>query len=82
MTDRALRSTAQRIEALRSEVKELEAELLALVRTVAPELLALQGVGPITAAQILISWSHPAASGPKQRLPPSQASLQSPPHQG
>ncbi|MFF2132489.1 transposase [Streptomyces olivochromogenes] len=59
MTVRALRSTAQRIEALRSEVKGLEAELLALVRTVAPELLALQGVGPITAAQILISWSHP-----------------------
>ncbi|MGW1505612.1 transposase [Streptomyces mirabilis] len=59
MTVRALRSTAQRIEALRSEAKELEAELLTLVRTVAPELLALQGVGPITAAQILISWSHP-----------------------
>ncbi|MFC6060859.1 IS110 family transposase, partial [Streptomyces pratens] len=58
MTVRALRSAAQRIEALRSEAKELEAELLALVRTVAPELLALQGVGPISAAQILISWSH------------------------
>ncbi|MCQ8836640.1 transposase, partial [Streptomyces malaysiensis] len=58
MTVRALRSAAQRIEALRSEAKELEAELLALVRTIAPELLALQGVGPISAAQILISWSH------------------------
>ncbi|WP_239069984.1 MULTISPECIES: transposase [unclassified Streptomyces] len=58
MTVRALRSAAQRIEALRSEAKELEAELLTLVRTVAPELLALQGVGPISAAQILISWSH------------------------
>ncbi|MFF2898622.1 transposase [Streptomyces sp. NPDC057966] len=58
MTVRALRSAAQRIEALRSEAKELEAELFALVRTVAPELLALQGVGPISAAQILINWSH------------------------
>ncbi|MGW7287556.1 transposase [Streptomyces sp. NPDC054847] len=58
MTVRALRSAAQRTEALRSEAKELEAELLALVRTIAPELLALQGVGPISAAQILISWSH------------------------
>lgn len=25
----------------------------------APELLELQGVGPITAAQVLVSWSHP-----------------------
>ncbi|MEV6534166.1 IS110 family transposase [Streptomyces sp. NPDC051639] len=58
MTVRALRSAAQRIEALRSESKELELELLALVRTVAPELLVLQGIGPISAAQILISWSH------------------------
>ncbi|MEU1409621.1 IS110 family transposase [Streptomyces sp. NPDC005728] len=58
MTVRALRSAAQRIEALRAEGKELELELLALVRTVAPELLALQGIGPISAAQILISWSH------------------------
>ncbi|WP_371681409.1 IS110 family transposase [Streptomyces sp. NBC_01276] len=59
MTVRALRSAAQRIEALRAEAKELELEILALVRTIAPELLALQGIGPISAAQILISWSHP-----------------------
>ncbi|WP_331733498.1 IS110 family transposase (plasmid) [Streptomyces sp. NBC_00080] len=58
MTVCALRSAAQRIEALRAEAKELELELLALVRTLAPALLALQGVGPISAAQILISWSH------------------------
>ncbi|MFI6494889.1 transposase [Streptomyces sp. NPDC050564] len=25
----------------------------------APELLVLLGVGPITAAQVLVSWSHP-----------------------
>jgi hypothetical protein len=29
-----------------------------LVREVAPELLKLLGVGPITATQILVSWSH------------------------
>ncbi|MEV6210150.1 IS110 family transposase [Kitasatospora sp. NPDC051914] len=58
MTVRALRSAAHRIEALRSEAKELEAELLTIVRTIAPELLALQGVGPISTAQILVSWSH------------------------
>ncbi|MFD7058605.1 transposase [Streptomyces sp. NPDC059906] len=37
---------------------ELELELLALVCAVAPELLALQGIGPISAARILISWLH------------------------
>ncbi|MFG2631673.1 transposase [Streptomyces sp. NPDC048473] len=33
--------------------------MLALVREVAPELLDLLGVGPITATQILVSRSHP-----------------------
>jgi len=28
-------------------------------RAAAPALLAQRGVGPITAAQVLISWSHP-----------------------
>ncbi|MGW4518957.1 IS110 family transposase [Streptomyces sp. NPDC004393] len=58
MTIRALRSTAQRIRHLQAEARELENELLQLVRQQAPELLALLGVGPITAAQILVSWSH------------------------
>lgn len=59
MTIRALRSTAQRIRHLQAEAHELENELLQLVRQQAPELLDLLGVGPITAAQILVSWSHP-----------------------
>ncbi|MEE1805381.1 IS110 family transposase [Streptomyces sp. BE133] len=59
MTVRALRSTAQRIHALQAEAKELEGEMLLLVCEVAPELLDLLGVGPITATQILVSWSHP-----------------------
>ncbi|PNG89637.1 hypothetical protein SMF913_25102 [Streptomyces malaysiensis] len=58
MTVRAMRSTAQRIQALQTEAKELENEILALVRQQALELLGLLGVGPITAAQILVSWSH------------------------
>ncbi|MEU6603380.1 IS110 family transposase [Streptomyces flaveolus] len=58
MTARVMRSTAQRIQILQAEVKALENEILALVRQQAPELLDLLGVGPITAAQILISWSH------------------------
>ncbi|MER6434160.1 transposase [Streptomyces sp900105245] len=59
MTPRALCSTAQRIQTLQTETKELETEILSLVRQVAPELLGLLGVGPITAAQVLVSWSHP-----------------------
>ncbi|MFF1691056.1 MULTISPECIES: transposase [unclassified Streptomyces] len=55
-----MRSTAQRIQTLQAEAEaeELENEILALVRQQAPELLDLLGVGPITAAQILVSRSH------------------------
>jgi transposase len=59
MTARALRSTAQRVQALQTEAKALENEILGLVRQLVPELLDLLGVGPITAAQVLVSWSHP-----------------------
>jgi transposase len=58
MTVRALRSTAQRIRLLAAEAAELRAELERLVAAVAPWLLELPGVGPISAAQILVSWSH------------------------
>ena len=59
MTARALQSTAQRILTLRREVDELEAEIQPLVTAIRPDLLGLAGIGPISAAQILISWSHP-----------------------
>lgn len=58
MTVRALRCTAQRIQTLTAEAKELEKEIHLLVQAMAPELLALVGVGPISAAQVLVSWSH------------------------
>jgi transposase len=58
MTIRALKSTAQRIQALAGEAAELRAELERLVAAVAPWLLELPGVGPISAAQVLVSWSH------------------------
>jgi transposase len=41
------------------EAKQLGKELGTLARAVAPVLLAQRGVGPVTAAQVLISWSHP-----------------------
>lgn len=58
-TVRVLRSTALRILALRQEANDLEAEIEPLVAVMHPQLLTLPGVGPISAAQVLISWSHP-----------------------
>jgi transposase len=58
MTVRVLRSTAQRIRLLAAEAAGLGAELERLVAAVTPWLLELPGVGPISAAQVLVSWSH------------------------
>lgn len=45
-----------------------------LVAQVAPELLALPGVGPVTAAVVIVAWSHHgrirSESAPKPRSPP------------
>jgi transposase len=57
-TVRALRATAQRIQLLQAEANALQAELTALVGAIAPWLLELPGVGPISAAQVLVSWSY------------------------
>jgi transposase len=54
----ALRSTARRALALEAEAADLESELELIVRELAPVLLAEPGVGVITAAQLLSSWSH------------------------
>jgi transposase len=58
MTIKALRLTAQRIQLLAVEAAGLRADLDRLVAAVAPWLLELPGVGPISAAQVLVSWSH------------------------
>jgi transposase len=55
----ALRSIARRIRAATREALTLQAEIRNLVERLAPALLAEHGVGPISAAQILIAWSHP-----------------------
>src|SRR5439155_2532310 len=64
-TDRQLRGTllamqllAVRIDALTLEERTLKQEILPLARELAPQLLAEPGVGPITAASILLAWSH------------------------
>jgi transposase len=58
-TVQALRLTAERVLAAHTEATQLAKELGVLVAAMAPALLAQPGVGPITAAQVLISWSHP-----------------------
>jgi transposase len=54
----ALRSLARRIEAATAEADELEREILKHVRALVPELLNEPGVGPIVAAQLIVTWSH------------------------
>ena len=58
-TKQALRSLARRIRALTAEITDLKASIAELVEGVAPHLLDQPGVGPITAAQVFIAWSHP-----------------------
>jgi len=50
---------AQRLIALRTDITTNEKALLELTRLVAPQLLDQPGIGPITAAQVFASWSHP-----------------------
>ena len=60
VTVSTLRSIAARIRFLIAQTAELDAELQVLVRhhPAGPTLLAEPGVGPVVAAQLLVSWSH------------------------
>jgi transposase len=53
-----LRTLARRIEAATVEADELEREILAHVRALAPQLLDEPGVVPIVAAQLIVACSH------------------------
>jgi transposase len=53
-----LRSLARRVRTATLEADELEREILAHVRALAPSLLDEPGVGPIVAAQLIVAWSH------------------------
>jgi transposase len=54
----ALRLLARRIQLLTGEERALKGEIAALVERIAPPLLAESGIGPISAAQVLVAWSH------------------------
>ena len=58
-TKQALRSLARRINTLTTEIKDLDTSIRQLVQEAVPHLLNQPGVGPLTAAQIYIAWSHP-----------------------
>ena len=55
----ALRATARRALSCEHEAAELTTQIDALVRRVAPALLDEVGIGPVVAAQLIVSWSHP-----------------------
>jgi transposase len=52
-----LRSLARRIEAATAEASELEREIVEHVRALVPDLLNESGVAPISAAQLIVTWS-------------------------
>lgn len=54
----AIRATARRILALEAEAEDHASAIELLVAQVAPALLTEPGVGPLTAAELLIAWSH------------------------
>jgi transposase len=54
----ALRSVARRVQQLIAEERELAREIETLTHKLAPQLLNQPGVGPLLAAQVVLSWSH------------------------
>lgn len=54
----AIRATARRILFLEAEAEDHASDIELLVQQLAPQLLQEPGVGPLTAAELLIAWSH------------------------
>ena len=54
----ALRSVARRVQQLTAEERELAREIKTLTEKLAPQLLDQPGVGPLLAAQVVLSWSR------------------------
>jgi transposase len=58
-TAAVLRDLARRALDLQDEADRYQNQILAIVRSWRPDLLARSGVGPIVAATVLCAWSHP-----------------------
>ena len=59
LTCRVLRRLARRAQHLERELAELDAELETIVTQLVPELLSESGVGPVCAAQLVVSSGDP-----------------------
>jgi len=59
VTKTSMRMLARRIRSLEAEINEVDKALKVLVLEVAPQLVDEFGVGPVCAAQVYVSWSHP-----------------------
>jgi transposase len=70
-TKASLSSLAHRIQVLDDEIAELDEKIESLLLATAPELLARFGVGPDTAAALLVSRRQPRAPAFRGRLGPS-----------
>jgi transposase len=57
-TQLALKAVARRIQQLTAEERELAREIEQLATKLAPQLLDQPGIGPLLAAQVVLSWSH------------------------
>lgn len=55
----AIRATARRILWLDAEAEDHASAIEVLVKNIAPQLLEEVGVGTLTAAELIIAWSHP-----------------------
>jgi len=77
-TKAALRSLARRWQTLQAEIDDLDAQLTPLVIAVAPQLVALPGVGVDTAGQLLVTAGDNAARLRTERSLPACAA--SPPY--
>ena len=54
-----IRRLATSLRQNQQTLRDNKAQLTAIVDDLAPTLIARPGLGPVTAAQILLSWSHP-----------------------
>lgn len=54
-----MRDTARRCQQLHTDADTYEKQIKTIVQSWRPDLLDMSGVGPISAATILCSWSHP-----------------------
>jgi len=64
---RAIATLGRRCLALNTEARELEKQMIALLSAHAPELLARHGVGPMTAAQLLVTAGGKPATAARRR---------------